>query len=301
MKILITGGMGFIGSNLAEYLFKRNFEVSIYDKYGAEKYFDFNPSTHFNRIIGDVRNFSKLYNAAKNHKIIIHLAGVLGTDYLVRHLRLAVTTNIIGTLNVLKVARDLKSKLLYFSLLPKWKNPYMITKNTGEDFCHFFIKEYGLKCTILKAVHIYGKRQKWKPAHKAISNFIVSALSNKPIIIYGNGNQIMDLLYIDDAIRGIYLAITNENLYGKSIEFGSGKKNRVIDIAKKIISLSGSSSKINLGKFRPGETFQADEYRIADIEQQKKFINFKAKLDLDVGLRETIEWYRNNLKGDRNG
>lgn len=299
MKILITGGMGFVGTHLAEELYKKNFDITIFDKNSSRHYFDFIPN-NYNRIVGDIRDYNKVYQAAKNCDIIFHLAGVLGTDYLTKFPKLAINTNVIGTINVLRVAKKTGSIVLYLSLLPKWKNPYMITKNAAEKFCEHFIIEHKVKCIILRATHIYGKRQKWKPVKKAIPNFIISSLLDKTLTIYGTGEQVMDLLYIDDAVKGIMLIINRKELYGKSIEFGSGRGIKVREVAKKIILLCDSSSVIRYEKMRPGEPSSLDLHRAANIKKQREILRFTPEVDMNVGLKRTIEWYRDFLKMVKN-
>lgn len=291
MKYLITGGMGFVGSHLFEQLLKYDADVKIFDIYSEKSYFDFMPREE-HRIIGDVCNYDEVLQAMEGRNIVFHLAGVLGTDYLMSYPKLAVETNIIGTINVLEAAKKTGATICYLSLLPEWLNFYMLTKNTSAKLCEIYYKEFGVKTIVLRASHIYGARQKWKPVVKAIPNFILSSIENKPVTVYGNGHQLMDLLYIDDAIEGIIKSTEIKSAYGKSIQFGSGITHEVASVAKKIISLCKSHSEIKYKKMRPGEPDDPTSFTPVDTRDQFNLLGFKAKIDIEIGLNKTIDWYR---------
>ena len=294
MKALVTGGAGFIGSHLVEYLARKGVKVKIFDATTDKKYFDFNLSS-WDIVRGNIENYSEILQAADNCEVIFHLAGVLGTDFLVQRPKIAVQSNIFGTLNILDVARVTGSIVVYLSVLPNWNNSYMITKNAAAKFCQMYFQEFGVKTVILRGVHIYGERQKWKPIRKALPNFIVSALQNRPLGIYGNGNQLMDLLYVEDVVEAISRAAEVSMALGQTIELGSGIGVKVIDLAKKIIELCSSSSRLRFDGPRIGEPDTPAAFTPANIQQQVKILGFMPKISLDDGLIQTIEWYKRIL------
>lgn len=301
MKYLITGGMGFVGSHLYERLVAEGADVGIFSNYTEPSYFDFTLPGEC-RITGDICNYNEVLRAMDGKDVVFHLAGVLGTDYLIGHPKLAVETNILGMVNVLEAAKKTGTVVCNLSLLPEWLNLYMLTKNMAASLCEMYYKEFGVKTVTLRASHIYGARQKWKPVIKAIPNFILSALKNEPLMINGNGNQLMDLLYIDDAVEGLLKSVRNigidktEFIYGKSIQFGSGIAQRVVDIAEKIRILCGSQSELKFRNMRPGEPDNSNSFTPVDVEDQYNLLGFTTKIDMEAGLSKTINWYRDYLK-----
>lgn len=291
MKALITGGAGFIGTHLAEHLSAKGFEITIFDILDNDCYFDFDFSS-YQRVRGDVENYPDLEKAAYGCDVIFHLAGLLGTDFLIERAEAAVQTNIIGTLNVLEAARANKALVVYLSLLPDWDNPYMITKNAAAKFCQMYYREFGLKTIVIRATHIYGERQRWEPVRKAVPNFIIAALQQKPLTIYGSGEQLMDLLYVKDAVQAIASSIERPAAIGNSIELGSGEQVRVTQLARTIIDLCGGASILEFEGKRPGEPHIPDAYYPADTTQQKKVLGFVPSTTLLSGLQKTIGWYR---------
>lgn len=291
MKALITGGVGFVGSHLAEYLRTVGVDVCIFDNYSNKCSFDFEPHG-FNFVNGDILDNLLLKKAAKDCNVIFHLAGLLGTDYLIDFPEQAVRVNILGTINVLNVARDNDATVVFLSLLPQWHNPYMVTKNAAEQFCKIYSNELSTKTIVLKATHIYGGRQKWYPVVKAVPNFILSALEGRPIPIFGSGNQLMDLIHVNDAVRALASCANNQKIIGKSVELGTGVGISVENVAKRIISLCSSNSEIQFLGGRQGEPQLANAFTPANTVQLKTLLNFTPEMDLNTGLSETINWYR---------
>lgn len=294
MKALVTGGAGFIGSHLVEFLESQDWEVRIYDTFSGRNQFDFDVVSR-DFISGDVRDSKKLSDAAVGCKVIFHLAGSVGTDYLVNQPTLAVTSNIIGTLNVLETAKASGARVIYLSVLPNWPNSYMITKKAAEAFCSMYHKEFDTQVTVFQAAHIYGPRQCWRPAQKAVPNFISQALLDMPISIYGTGHQLMDLLHVSDACHVLYQAAIEERSVGSMMELGSGSSISVIDLVSWIIEECGSSSNIQfLGK-RPGEPLSDESFQPANISLLQGLLGFTPQISFTAGFRSTIEWYREQV------
>jgi len=291
MRVLITGGAGFIGSHLAEYLRSLDIEVFIFDKSDHHLCSDF-PMENFTFIEGDVQDKLSVDRAVENCDVIFHLAGVLGTDFLVGFPELAVKINTLGTINVLNAARNSGATLLYLSLLPEWNNPYMITKHAGERFCNMYYNEFGVPTIVARATHIYGPRQKWHPVKKAVPTFIMNALRGEPLKVYGTGEQLMDLLYVVDAAKALWECVESRKTIGQTLELGSGKGISVISLAKMIIELCKSDSKIEYEEMRPGEPNTPDSFAPANIDLLNSLLGFEPKVDLQMGLEQTIDWYR---------
>jgi nucleoside-diphosphate-sugar epimerase len=289
MKILVTGGSGFIGNHVVDNLLKKNYKVVIFDRYKKEKRED------VEYFYGDIRDWESISEAIYKCDGVIHLAGILGTQETVKNPLPAVQTNILGSLNVFEACYQYNKKCVYIAVGNHWmNNPYSITKTTAERFALMYNKERGTKIAIVRGFNAYGPRQQVKPVRKIIPNFILPALKNEDILIYGNGEQKMDMIYVEDLAEILVRALIFEhNCYDKIFEGGTGIAPIVNEIAEAIIELTNSKSKINHTEMRPGE--DKDSVVKADINTLRPILapveNYKF-VSLEQGLKNTIEWYK---------
>lgn len=289
-KILVTGGSGFIGKHLINELLKKKYIVSILDR---------TPKNVQRNVVvfqGDIQDRNLVAKAMKNIDLVYHLAGVLGTSELNTQSINAVKTNVIGSLNVLEEARINKSKVLLVSKPNVWINTYSITKDASEKFCMMFEKEFGLKAVIVKWFSVYGPGQKHYGVQKAVPTFIVRALKNQPLPIFGSGKQMADFIYTSDTIHATILAAEDEKMEGKIVEIGTGKGTRVIDLAKIIIRESKSRSKLQFLPMRGGEVPETQV--VANITLLRK-LKFKPLVNFNEGIKETIGFYKNLLENQK--
>lgn len=155
-------------------------------------------------------------------------------------------------------------------------------------------KEFGLKAAIVKWFSVYGPGQKYGHVQKAVPTFIIAALQNKPIPVFDNGNQTADFIFTSDAVRATMMVAESKAAEGEIVEIGTGEETKIIDLAKMIIKMTGSKSKIKYEKMRKGEDVGA--HVVADVRLLKRFTNFKPEVDLETGMRETIDYYREIIK-----
>lgn len=294
MKVAITGGSGFVGSAIyRECLKRKNFEVVLLDKTEPEYQLPYNVSW----IECDTTNPELVRKCLKDVKPdhLYLIAGVLGTTELNRTPLKAVTNNIGGVATFLDVCVEEESfpKLFYVTKPNVWENMYTITKETSEKMVKLYMKEFNLRGCIHRWFNAYGPGQHTHPIRKAVPYFILKALNNQTLEIWGNGKQTVDLIHIDDIA---YLAVEAMNLdtttQDRVIDLGTGIPVTVKELAELIIKLTGSKSEIIYKNMRPGEV--DDTLLVADTEDLNRFIspNYKFK-DLEVGMLETIEYYRN--------
>ncbi|PJA88566.1 MAG: hypothetical protein CO139_02555 [Candidatus Moranbacteria bacterium CG_4_9_14_3_um_filter_36_9] len=204
MKIIVTGGSGFIGSHLIDELQKCGHKVISYDLCHAR----FN---NVETIIGSVLDKEGLCKAIAGYDFVFHLAGMLGTHELVDCAIEATQVNVIGTLNVLDACRIHGVKLVEISKPNCWINTYTITKIAAESFTEMYRREHGVKSVTIRWFNVYGNRQplmKEAGYKKIVPTAIINALRDENIEIYGNGEQTMDLVHTVDAIEAT-LAIMN--------------------------------------------------------------------------------------------
>lgn len=321
-KILITGGAGFIGSNLCEYfLSSNNYHVVCLDNLSTgylkniEQHFT-NPNFEF--IEGDIRNLETCKKAVSGCQYVLHEAALGSVP---RSINDPITTNdvnINGFLNMLVAARDEKvDKFVYAAssstygdseVLPKVEDkigkplsPYAITKYVNELYADIFSKSYGLKTIGLRYFNVFGRRQDPNGAYAAvIPKFVIQLMNYDSPVINGDGNFSRDFTYIDNVIQMNELAMLCNNIESINTVYNTAfgdrtTLNELIGNLKAI--LSKYDSKINSVEIIYGPNRQGDiPHSLASIEKAKQLLNYEPKYNLYKGLEEAIKWYWENLK-----
>jgi UDP-glucose 4-epimerase len=301
VKVLVTGASGFIGQYVVENLAARGIDVIAFDHKqvkaelaGVEQY------------LGDVRDATAVQEAVAISDGVIHLSGVLGTAETIDNPMPAIETNTIGSLNVFDAVRRYKRRAVYITVGNYWfNNTYSITKTAAEQLAWMFNKEHKTEIAVVRALNAYGPRQKAEPVRKIMPNFILPALQGRPITIYGDGEQVMDMIHVRDVaevlVRALLVdhgryAYTPERYIDNKIKFeaGTGRITTVNDIAKVVLDQVGGGV-INHVPMRGGEPDRSmvigDPATLADLYENKT----PELISLEDGVRETIEWYRNLL------
>ncbi len=264
MKVLLTGGEGFIGSWTKKALLDRGHTVLSLTN---QKYADREQPDGVTVFLGDIRDEVTVTEAMAHSEGWIHLAGVLGTAETIFNPRPAARTNILGGLNVLEAAEQYKVPGVNIAVGNYWmNNTYSITKNTVERFSQMFRDERGLQVTNLRALNAYGPGQSVAAPYgdskvrKIMPSFMCRALSGDPIEIYGDGSQVMDMIYVQDVADALVSALeyTAENgAIDHVLEAGSGVDTTVNDIANAVAEtvsdLYGIDTEIRHLPMRHGE------------------------------------------------
>ncbi len=277
-RALITGGRGFIGGELASHLDQKGYEVDYFDV------LDGNDVTNRDQVLDQLKQF---------HGVIFHLAGILGTEELNDRSYEATQVNVLGTINILDAARESGSRLVLVSKPNLWLNVYSITKGAAEQFAFMYSQIHRVDTRVGQFFSIYGPGQDIHGVQKAVPTFIAHALQNKPIPIFGNGEQSADFIYVSDACEAMAILGHLDGLSGKVVEVGSGTPTTVNFLAETIIHLTGSKSRIEYLPMRKGEP--ADAQISANISKMTTLLQFTPKVALEDGLKETIEWWRSTL------
>jgi len=309
MRILITGGAGFIGSHLCEKYTQEEHTVLCLDNFlsgnllNVRHLLDYR---NFKLIKGDIRNFDFLERISRDVDIIFHLAAQIHVDRSYVEPRLTYEINVIGTQNVLEVARiyDVK-KVIHASTSEVYgsaqyvpidekhpldaPHPYGASKIAADRMCNAYIVTYGMNIAIPRFFNIFGPRQRDIGYGGVISIFTRRVLNNMPPVIFGDGLQTRDYTYIEDAARAFDL-ILNQEARLEPTNIGSGKEVSIIDLANTIIDLCGKKGKIKPVhvESRIGEVKKL----IADTTKAKKILGWEPKHDLKEGLRAFIQWYK---------
>lgn len=241
MKVLVTGASGFIGGYVQEELIRRGHTPIAFDRH--DKGFRPNGSELF---LGDITDDVAVTEAVAHADAFIHLAGVLGTQETIKNPNPAAYTNILGGLNLFKAAAQYGVPGVNIAVGNHWmNNTYSITKSTMERFAHMFNAEQGTNITIVRALNAYGPRQVSAPPYgpskvkKIMPAFVNAALDGKPIQIYGDGTQIMDMVYVADVAQVLVSAMERHIERGRPhthvYEAGSGLATTVNEIAGAVL------------------------------------------------------------------
>jgi len=291
MRAIVLGGSGFIGGHLAEILLSRGYQTTIADIKAPEGF-----EWKGNFIKTDITKIADVELVVSEFKpdVIFDCSGVLGTAETFGRINDAIEVNIKGMVNALDIARKYNVPLIYCSLTNKWLNPYTITKRTATKLCLMYAKEYDMKVAVVRGLNAYGSRQHWKKVRKIAPTFIVRALDNENIVINGNGNQIVDMVNAKDLSEIMIRVFEKDNCWGRAIDGGTGIPVTVKEVAELVISLTGSKSKIVNQPMRMGEP--ENSVTLADPAPACQLLGFRPQIGLEEGMKETIEWYRENYK-----
>jgi UDP-glucose 4-epimerase len=302
-KIVITGGAGFIGCNLAKELSTNN-EVIIVDNLTTGKFENIsNLDVNFQKI--SINDLELLNATFKNADFVFHQAAIPSVPRSIQDPLSTNFANIDGTLKVLLAARDnsvqkvilASSSSVYGNtpFLPKVEtmcpnplSPYATTKLTLEFYAKQFFNIYNLSTTCLRYFNVYGPFQDPTSVYTGvISKFFTNALNNKPLIIFGDGEQSRDFTFIDDVVQANLKTCLSTKANGEVINIACGSKITINRLANEIINVTDSSSDIIYEKARNGDI----EHSLADIFKAKELIDYKPVYTLKEGLEKTYNWF----------
>ena len=302
---LVTGGAGFIGSNLVEELIKRGEKVRVIDNFSTgkkENIEEFLPEIEL--VQGDIRNLDTVREAVEGIDFVLHEAALTSVARSIEHPLATTETNIEGTLNVLVVARDAKVKrVIYVSsssvygnaptlpkreeMIPDPLSPYAVSKLSGEYYCQVFYRIYGLESVILRYFNVFGPRQDPVSQYAAvIPKFIKAMLNGEPPTIYGDGEQSRDFTFVENVVETNILACRAEKIAGEVFNIGCGKRTAVNELARIIGKLLDQRVKSIYADPRPGDV----KHSLADITKAQRLLNYQPKVDIEEGLRRVVQW-----------
>ncbi|RXG21870.1 NAD-dependent epimerase/dehydratase family protein [Leeuwenhoekiella marinoflava] len=303
-KYVITGGAGFIGSHIAEHLVGEGHEVVVLDslRTGFQKNIDpFN--LKFEQ--GDIRNIDTVNKLVTGASAIFHLAALVSVPESISKIAECNAINAQGTINILEGAKSAGNCKVILSssaanygdnpvspkvetMTPEPLTPYSITKLDGEYYLDMYRNQFDVPTTSLRYFNVFGPRQNPKSAYAAVVPiFILNALQNKPLIIYGDGQQTRDFIYVKDVVAANLLASqTGKGVYNVAL----GNSTSVLELAEFIIKITNSKSEILFKETRAGDI----KHSQANPEKFQKE-GFKPKYSIEEGLKETVAFYESEL------
>ena len=286
MKCLVTGGCGFIGRHVMRELLARGFEATAYDIVTPDQ-----RSSSFTHIAGDIRDLPLLAMAIQDCDMIIHLAGLLGTEELFENPGLAIENNILGGMNVILTAVAERRQLRVF--IPtkpnEWDNLYSVTSQALEKVGHAYRANYGLDVRVLRFWNVFGPAQQSRNVRKAIPYFISQALSGQPLEIYGDGAQFLRPIFVRDVAKTIVDYMIASERPHQTYEMAGRQKMSVCELANMIIGLSKSGSELVFKPMRKGEDIGKVFQEAPDVSQ---IAGEGQETPLLQALQITIDWLR---------
>ena len=320
-SILITGGAGFIGSNLCEFFLSKGHQVTCLDNFATghrHNLEDFMGNPNFLLIEGDIRNLSDCEKAVQGVDYVLHQAALGSVP---RSIKDPITTNdvnVSGFLNMLVACRDAKVKRFVYAAssstygdsqgLPKVEDvigkplsPYAITKYVNELYADIFSRTYGLETIGLRYFNVFGRKQDPKGTYAAvIPKFVMQLMQLESPLINGDGNYSRDFTYIDNVIQMNELAMATQNPDAVNTVFNTayGDRNTLNDLVgylKEFLSVYNpkiADVAIEYGPNRAGDI----PHSLASIDKAKTLLGYDPQFSLQQGLKEAVSWYWENLR-----
>lgn len=323
MKALVTGGAGFVGSNLVDTLLGRGDSVAIIDNLSTggirniRHHLD-NPRFRFVNasIVEDLSTLERLIEEAD---LIFHLAAAVGVKFIVDDPIGAITTNVRGTENVLSLAfrhwkrvviastsevygksrggalKEDDDRVLGPTTINRWA--YSASKAIDEHFAYAYFRG-GLPVSIVRYFNSYGPRVNEAGYGSVIANFIRQALTDQPITVHGDGTQTRCFTFVEDTVRGTILAGERPEALGEAFNLGGEQEIAINDLAELVLRLTGSKSQVVHIPYRDyyGHSYEDTPRRRPDMDKSRRLLNFEANTPVEVGLASTIAWCRENYE-----
>ncbi len=314
---MITGGAGFIGSNLARRYLERGDEVYIVDDLSTGKFENISGlleqypgMVYFKK--DTILNDEIMMEMTGTVDVMIHLAAAVGVKYIIDNPLSSMETNIVGTENVLKWAKKFKKKIFIASSSEvygdqekaplgeedsviygpsvKLRWSYAASKLVDEFLALAYYRTLHIPVVICRLFNIIGPNQTGEYG-MVVPRFIERALKNEPLLVHGDGQQSRTFTYIEDAVRAIIDMVDSDQCTGEIINLGGSEEIKILDLARKIISLTGSSAGIELVPFEKvyGKDFDDMRRRVPCLEKIQRLLGYSPQFDLDAALRKIIE------------
>ncbi len=312
MKVLVTGGAGFIGSHIVEGLLKEGYQVRVLDNLSTGK-----PEnlagvwSEIEFIQGSLEDYTTVREAVEGVDYISHQGALPSVprslvDPLATH-----SACVTGTLNLLQAAREVGVQRVVYAassscygdrpgmprreeMLPAPLSPYAAAKLAGEYYCYAFWKSFGLETVCLRYFNIFGPRQDPQSPYAAvIPKFIQALLKDQPLPVYGDGKQTRDFTYVENVVFANLRALVAKEAPGESLNIACGESYSLLELIQYLEQWTGKQAKIEYLPPRPGDV----RHSLADISRARSVLGYKVVVPFKEGLRRTLEWHIDRLYG----
>ena len=317
MRILVTGGAGFIGSNLVDALMGQEHEVTVLDNLSVGKVSNIEhhlESDHFHFVNGSILDIPTLERLVRQVDVVYHLAAVVGVKYVVEDPLKAIITNVRGTENVLELAfkywaktviassseiygkstvvplSEDSDRLLGPTAVSRWS--YSDAKAIDEYFALAYAQK-GLPVSVVRYFNAYGPRVDPKGYGSVIAKFFTQALQGEPLTVYDDGKQTRCFTYVADAVEGTIRAATVRESAGQVFNIGSNRETTINELAELILEVTGSTSEVTHMPYASayGSDFEETRRRVPDVTRAHEVLGFEAKTPFEEGLQRTLAWF----------
>ncbi len=321
MRFLVTGGAGFIGSNITDFLLKQGHFVRVLDNFSSGKEENLvNARTfgsNFELVKGDICDKDACSKACRDIDAVTHQAALRSVPKSMSTPHEYNKVNIDGTLNMLEACRDQKVKRFVFAssssvygdvtrfpeketFYPELISPYALSKLAGEHYCRIFSEHYKVQTVCFRYFNVFGPRQALDDEYAVvIPKFIHCIMHDQQPPIFGTGKQSRDFSFIDNVVQANVLGLTKElpatkgsSVYHGVFNVANGKDQTVLYLVSAINRILGKNIQPQLLPVRAGDVFRTN----ADISRIKKVLGYKAQVTFDEGLKRTVEWFQNKSK-----
>ena len=309
--VLVTGGAGFVGSNVVGRIVRAGGKVIVLDDLFTGNLNNIDPELDYEFVEGSVNDYELVRELMARVNYVAHLAArniIIST----KNPREDYRANIGGTLNILMAARETKPEGVVYSssasiygnprILPIMEDeapvtfsPYSVSKLAGENYCYAFYETYFVPVTVVRYSNIYGPRQ--DPANPycgVISKFIQSIENGEAVQIHGDGHQTRDFTYVDDAVDCTLIALLSPRSDGMVFNVGTGSETSILDLVTALFELCGREIKTEHLDRRDIDNIRR---RVLNIERSRTRLRWQPQVTLREGLRRTVEWYRTLNRG----
>ncbi len=309
MKYLVTGGAGFIGSNIVSELLKQGQQVVVLDNFATGKRENILPlmkNENLTMIEGDLRSFHIVRSAVKGVDYILHQGALPSVPRSINDPITSNDVNILGMLNILEAAKEFgvkrvitaSSSSIYGNseTLPKVESmpvnplsPYALTKYAQERYCQIFSQIYGLETVALRYFNVFGPNQDPTSQYSAvIPKFIKLIMADKEPVIYGDGSQSRDFTFVENNVWANIQACTAPKAAGQVINIACGERYTLIDLVNMINEILGKKIEPKFETDRAGDV----KHSLAGIDKAKEVLGYEVKVDFREGLRRTVEYFQ---------
>jgi len=306
-RVLVSGGGGFIGSNLVERLVRDGRRVRVLDNFATGHRDNLaDVLDEIELLEGDIQSYERVHNAVRGCEVVFHQAALPSVPRSIQDPLTSNASNVIGTLNVLLAARDEGVRRVVFASsssvyganpeLPKREEmatipiaPYAVSKLAAEGYCRAFFNVYGLETVALRYFNVFGARQDPLSQYAAvIPRFVVSILNGARPVIYGDGEQSRDFTYIDNAVDANLLAARAEDVGGETFNIACGERITLNRLVTELRAVSSAEFDPVYAEARPGDV----RHSLADISHAGEKLGYEPSIDFHEGLRRTYANYR---------
>ncbi len=310
MKYLVTGGAGFIGSNLVRELVNRGEQVRIIDNFSTGRRQNIKDFVSDIEVVeGDIREFWVTLDACKGIDFVLHQAALPSVNRSVENPLTSNDVNTTGTLTVLECARRQGVKKLLFAssssvygdtptlpkredMIPNPLSPYAVSKLTGEHYCRVFANLYGMSAISMRYFNVFGPNQNPASQYAAvIPKFITSMLNDQAPIFFGDGLQSRDFTYIDNVVNGVLTACKDDRITQGEFNLACGSQYTLRDLVDQLNELMGKNITPKIAPVRPGDI----KHSYADVSKVEKTFGIKPVVDFSQGLQNTIAFFKREV------